>query len=169
MSKNVIIKTVQDDIPLMVKTTKRMRKKKVNVGHLDGGENAWLAGIHEYGCDIKVTPKMRAYLHANGLHLKPSTTHIHIPERSFLRAGFDEHHEKVIKLCEKAFSQALTDGDDEAFFEAVGTLLRDKIIDYAIDLKEPPKHPWTIQQNPGKTNPLIVTGDMINALTYEVK
>lgn len=162
-------KTIKNDFPSMEKSVKMLKSKEVNVGHLDGGENAWLAGIHEYGCKIEVTDKMRAWLHRNGLHLKPSTTHITIPERSFLRAGFDEHHEEVIDKCEKALGQVLISGDVSMFLETVGQLLRDKIVEYAIDLKEPPKHPFSLEMNPGKINPLVISGDMIDALTFEVK
>ena len=154
----------------MERSIKDFKGKKVNVGHLDGGEQAWLAGIHEYGCKITVTPKMRAWLHAHGLHLKPSTTVITIPERSFLRAGFDKYHEEVINKCEKALGEALIEGNTEQFLEFVGQLLRDKIADYATDeVNTPAKHPFSLEMNPGKTNPLVITGDMIAALTYEVE
>lgn len=166
---SVKVKTTKDDFPKMEKSLKALSNRNINVGHLDGGEQAWLAAIHEYGCVIQVTPKMRAWLHRNGLHLKDSTTTITIPERSFLRAGFDANHEKVIKLNEAALGDCLTDGNIDTFLESVGQMLRDKIVDYAVDLKTPPKHPFSLQMNPGKTNPLIITGDMINALTYEVE
>lgn len=165
----VNIKTTKNDFPKMEKTAKLLSNRNINVGHLDGGEQAWLAAIHEYGCTIKVTDKMRAWLHRNGLHLKKSTTTITIPERSFLRAGFDANHEKVIKLNEAALGDCLESGDVDTFLESVGQMLRDKIVDYAVDLKTPPKHPFSLQRNPGKTNPLIITGDMVNALTYEVE
>lgn len=154
----------------MEQSLKMLSKREVNVGHLDGGEQAWLAGIHEYGCIITVTPAMRAWLHAHGLHLKPSTTTITIPERSFLRAGFDECHEEVIDLCEKAIGSVLIKGDVDQFLEFVGEQLRDKIQDYATDeVNTPPKHPFSLEMNPGKTNPLVISGDMIAAITYEVK
>lgn len=162
-------KTVKNELPSMESSVEMLKGRKVVVGHLDGGEQAWLAGIHEYGCKIEVTPKMRVWLHAHGLHLKPSTTHITIPERSFLRAGFDEHHEEVIKKCEKALGKTLIKGDVNDLLEFVGQLLRDKIVDYANDLSSPEKHPFSLEMNPGKTNPLVITGDMINALTFEVK
>lgn len=165
----VKIKTIKDDFPKMEKSLKVLGKHTINVGHLDGGEQAWLAAIHEYGCIITVTPKMRAWLHANGLHLKPTTTTITIPERSFLRAGYDKYHKQVIMINEKALGDCLLDGDIDLFLESVGQMLRDKIVDYAVDLKKPPKHPFSLEMNPGKTNPLIITGDMVNALTYEVK
>lgn len=49
-----------------------------------------IAWVHEYGCDIDVTPKMRAWLHRNGIHLKKDTKVIHIPERSYIRRGYEE-------------------------------------------------------------------------------
>lgn len=163
-------KTVKNDFPKMEATLKNINGKAINVGHLDGGEQAYLAGIHEYGCKITVTPKMRKWLAANGLHLKPSTTTITIPERSFLRAGFDKYHMQVIQVCEQALSSVLIKGDTVKFYKAVGELLRDKIQDYATDeVNTPPKHPFSLSRNPGKTNPLVVTGDMIGAITYEVK
>lgn len=165
---DIKIKTVKDDFPLMEKASGSLHGKKVNVGHLDGGEQAWLAGIHEYGCKIKVTPKMRAWLHRNGLHLKKSTTEIIIPERSFLRAGFDEHHEDVIKNTEAALSKILISGRVDEYLEVVGQLLRDKIVDYGIELSKPAKHPFTLQRNPSKTNPLVQSGEMLEALTFEV-
>lgn len=56
-----------------------------------------LAAVHEYGCTIGVTPKMKVYLHYQGVHLSPSTKYIVIPERSFLRTTFtsDEFQEMV--------------------------------------------------------------------------
>ena len=57
--------------------------------HSDSGLTmAQLGAIHEFGATIKVTPKMRAYLHYKGIHLKDSTTTITIPARSFLRDTF---------------------------------------------------------------------------------
>ena len=49
------------------------------------GKEINIAAVHEFGTTINVTPKMRAYLHFNGLHLRKDTTHIYIPARPFLR------------------------------------------------------------------------------------
>lgn len=51
---------------------------------------AQIAQIHEFGAIINITPRMRRFLHAAGLHVKATTTQIVIPERSFLRKGWDE-------------------------------------------------------------------------------
>lgn len=161
------IRTIKDDTPKMKKSMKLLDVRHINVGYIGGGEEAWLAAIHEYGCDILVTEKMRNYLHARGLHLKPTTTHIHIPERSYLRAGFDKNHEKILKINEEALAKCLLDGDVDIFLESVGLMLCDAIKDFAVELREPPNHPFTIEGK-GRSNPLVNTGDMINALTYEV-
>ena len=73
------------------------------------GENvANIAAVHEFGCMIKVTPKMRAYLHYNGLHLKKSTEYIHIPPRPFLSPIFKskEFLNKVADIYLKAVKEA---------------------------------------------------------------
>lgn len=46
-----------------------------------------VAGVHERedGTRVRVTPKMRAFLHARGFHLKPETKELFIPGRPFLR------------------------------------------------------------------------------------
>ncbi len=55
------------------------------------GENLVdIAWVHEFGCTIGVTEKMRAYLHSQGVNLKKSTRYIRIPERSFLRATLND-------------------------------------------------------------------------------
>lgn len=166
----VKFKTVKDDFPKMEASLKGLNGKKVNVGVLGGGEQAWLAGIHEYGCNIPVTEKMRKYLHSQGLHLKPSTKNIHIPERSFLRTGHDTHIDEVLDKFDKILPD-LVDGnmDSDELCELIGQMLRDKIVDYATNLSEPAKHPFTLQRNGGKPNPLIDSGHMIGAIDFEVK
>lgn len=48
---------------------------------------AELAAVHEFGCTITVTEKMRNFLHSQGLHLRKDTTTVIIPTRSMLRAS----------------------------------------------------------------------------------
>ena len=62
------------------------------------GSRARIARVHEFGKDIEVTPKMRAYLHSIGIHLNPKTTKIHIPERSFMRTTLAENERKIKKI-----------------------------------------------------------------------
>ena len=137
----------------------------VEVGAFEGS-HAWLAGIHEWGCDIPVTDKMRGWLGAHGLHLNKNTTHIHIPERSFLRAGYDMHGKTVTKHAALLLADVAAGRISPAnLYEAVGTELSDRIKEFAIDLNSPSKHPFTLEQG-GGSNPLVQTGDMIGGITW---
>ena len=162
------MKNKKDLTSKMIATAKVLNGTKVNVGVLSG-EHQWLAAIHEYGCTIPVTDKMRAYLNHIGVHLKKSTTQIVIPERSFLRAGYDTNRDEVLDRAKKVLPDVLegTMSEDQ-YFELVGILLRDRIKEYAVDLSSPPKKPWPTR-DPAKNNPLIETGDMVNGIEYEVE
>lgn len=161
------VRTTSTKFPEMQSAIEGIDGKKISVGVT--GEQAWLASIHEYGCRIKVTDKMRKWLHKNGLHIRDTTTEIVIPERSFLRSGFDTYHIRVIERAERVLPLVL-DGrmSEDDFFDIVGMLLRDRIRDYAVDLSTPPKHPFTLERNGGKENPLIDSGDMVNSIEFEV-
>ncbi len=76
----------------------------------NGKDVANIAAVHEFGCTIKVTPKMRAYLHYNGLHLKQTTEYIHIPARPFLSNVFKnpEFMQKVADIYKLAVKEAFS-------------------------------------------------------------
>ena len=155
----------KDGFPEMVKRLQAIDGEAVEVGVLKG-ESAWLASIHEYGCNIPVTDKMRAYLHSQGLHLKASTTHIHIPERSFLRTGYDKHRDVVMKKAQLMLADVAAGRmSADAVFKGVGLELSSKIKDYATELATPANHPFTAGRK-GSSNPLVDTGDMIGGITW---
>lgn len=161
-------KTTINKFPDMQAALSVIDGKTVNVGVK--GEQAWLASIHEYGCKIPITPKMRAWLHRNGFHVKDSTKEIVIPERSFLRTGFDECHLRVIEKAERILPLVIEGRmPEEQLYELIGTLLRDGIKDYAVSLDSPEKHPFTLERNGGKANPLIDSGDLVNAIEFNVE
>lgn len=162
-------KSIRNNFYQMEKEIKDLRGKKIVVGYLGGGEQAWLASIHEYGVKILVTPKMRAWLNQNGLHLKKETKYIVIPERAFLRNGFDSNVGDVINETNPLLADVLGGNMSvEEFCNIVGKLMVGKIQEYAIDLKTPANHPFTIEKK-GSSNPLVSSGDMIEALTYEIE
>lgn len=167
MSIRYTVKT--DGLTKLATELEGLKNKKVVVGAFNG-DHAWLAGIHEYGCDIPVTDKMRKFLHAQGLHLSPSTTHIHIPERSFLRSGHDENADRVIMQTERALSQVLAGRmsvDD--LLDLCGQQMATAIKTYARDLDSPPNHPFTIEQK-GSSNPLVGTeASMIEGISWKVE
>lgn len=161
-------KTTINKFPEMQKNIETLNGKKIQVGVLEG-ESQWQAGIHEYGCDINVTPKMRAFLHANGLHLSPNTKQIHIPERSFLRAGHDKYSDEVLKKVEMMIGQVLSGKmSEQVFLDTAGRLLATKIKTYARDVSTPPNHPYTVDKK-GSSNPLVDTGNMIEGITWRIE
>lgn len=160
MGMKVKMTTKKDGFPSMIKRLEAIDGTGVEVGVLQG-EHKWLAGIHEYGCDIAVTPEMRAFLHYNGLHLKKTTTHIRIPERSFLRSGYDENRDAILKKAQMLLVEVAAGRmSANALYSAVGIELSDAIKDYAIELSSPAKHPFTLERV-GSSNPLIDSGNMI--------
>ena len=165
---SVRYKTKFDRLAKAATTMGKLNGKKVYVGALQG-EHAWLAGIHEYGCKIPVTDKMRKYLAAQGLYLKSSTKYITIPERSFLRTGHDQYADEVIKNCEMAIGQVI-DGkmSIDTWLDAYGQMMADKIKLYIRDLKSPPNHPYTIEQK-GSSNPIVDSGGLIETITWKKK
>ena len=160
-------KTKNNLLPTMEAAVRQLNGRKVTVG-VSGADNAYLAMIHEYGCKIQVTDKMRAYLHQHGLHLKAGTEYITIPERSFLRNGYDQNRDQVLASARTALDAVMigTMAPDK-YLEMIGILLSSTIKNYAVSLNTPPNHPYTVAQK-GSSNPLVDTGDMIESITYEV-
>ena len=159
-------KTKVSILPEITENLKSLNGRKVNIGALKGS-HAWLAGIHEYGCNIPVTPKMRAYLHHQGLHLKDSTTVIKIPERAFLRNGHDKNVDKVMKQTERAISQVIEGKMSvDTMLDLCGEQFATAIKSYMRSLSAPPNHPFTVDQK-GSSNPLIDTGNLLSCITWE--
>ena len=165
MGVKVSIKSKGEDLHSMVKRLQAVDGIGVEVGVLKG-ESKWLAGIHEYGLNIEVTEKMRKYLASQGLYLRKETTHIHIPERSFLRSGFDKYQDDVAKKGQQLLLQ-VADGKMSArgCMQALGMELASKIKDYAVELDSPANHPFTTDRK-GSSKPLVDTGDMIGGITW---
>lgn len=155
-------------LPEIIKTIEELNGSKINVGVLGEGQQQMIAGVQEYGLKIAVTDKMRKFLHWKGLHLKPDTHFITIPERSFIRAGWDEHEKDVLDKSDAMIPQLINKGISvDAFLDALGDEARSLIRDFARDLKNPGNHPFTIDQK-GSSNPLVDTGGLIEAITYEI-
>lgn len=165
MGINIDYRSKGDDFKSMVKRLEAVNGLGVEVGVLQG-EQKWLAAIHEYGLDIEVTDKMRKYLATQGLHLRKDTTHIHIPERSFLRTGYDKSRDELAEKVEQMLIDVYEGRmDAEALLKGVGLELSSAIKDYAVELSVPANHPFTIEQK-GSSNPLVDTGDMIGGITW---
>lgn len=152
--------------------------------------NAHLGAIHEFGATIQVTEKMRAYLHHIGINLKPETTTITIPARSFLRDTFfnsqakeclmDVGHLAERELNKEYFEYKMIENPD--FFmdvcNAIGAkaleMVQDSFVAGGYPNKWQPISDVTKKQRlsiPADPNnpPLQATGDLMDSISVEVK
>jgi hypothetical protein len=153
-------------IPDLIKNMRRAGRSKVKVGIFDG-DVANYAAANEFGCRIKVTDKMRKYLHAKGLHLKKDTTEIVIPERSFIRSAFDDKREtdRAIEVA-----TALFDFNENPLMvlERVGDMLDSSVKRKATSNIRPDNHPFTKEQKGEGKNTLYDQGTLHKSITHEV-
>lgn len=148
---------------------------------------AHLGAIHEFGATIQVTEKMRAYLHYIGIHLKPETTTITIPARSFLRDTFfnsqakerlmDVGHLAERELNKEYFEYKMMDNPE--FFmdvcEEIGAkaleMVQDSFVAGGYPTQWTPISEVTRKNRIGAPNnpPLQDTGDLMDSISVEVK
>lgn len=183
---------VDVDFKKLKKTVEELSKQyTVRVGILasKGGadevsENLDLAGlgaVQEFGCDINVTDKMRAFLRGKGICLKADTTQIHIPARSFLTMPLmrdGEIRKKIKKIVYPndtvdTLNQLIEQGDKELLEVVAMAIALSAVqqIDEAFETRGfgewQPDSPMTIA-NKGSDMPLIDTGRLRSSITFEI-
>lgn len=129
-----------------------------------------IAYVHEFGYDIEVTPKMRAYLHYNGIHLKAETAYIHIPERSYVRRAQTEGKSDINRLFNNLITQML-DGNlsvDEALDRIGSEMMMQVVKDLGTGTKPITNYTLEHRKNNAESNPLVDTGRLQNHITYRI-
>jgi hypothetical protein len=112
--------------------------------------------------DDEATVLLIATVHEFGVAVKG------IPERSFIRAGFDYYRSRIEEESEELLKQVIYQGlPASTFFDALGQIMVGFIQTYLTDLSYPPLQPSTIARK-GSSNPLIDTGQLRDSITYEV-
>jgi len=91
-----------------------------------------LLSIHEYGCTIIVTPKMRARLHYEGIHLKTETYLIRIPPRPIAYLTYRDSLQMWQKRKKRAVNE-ITKAIDQYVNESNKAML-EKIAQQEIEL-----------------------------------
>ena len=129
-----------------------------------------IAYVHEYGWDIKVTPKMRAFLHHMGIHLKKDTKHIHIPERSYIRRGFEEgkasFNQAMNTLIGEYFKGKIT---ADELLEALGRqALTDTVGNMGVGTTPITAITMANRKHSASSTPLTDTGTLFNHITYRI-
>lgn len=152
---------------------KELNGMRVRVGIVGKSDSKLLtyAAVNEYGANIKITTKMRKFLHWIGIHVKNETTHIVIPERSYIRSTFDNKKvfEKLRKKIQPLLKSVLNGGNDAIdILDFIGLQLTSDVKRTIAEMKEPENHPVTIERK-GKGKGLLVdSGRLTNAISYEV-
>ena len=179
----------------LIKEMSKQYSVKVGIlgelGAQEVSENMDMAGLgylHEYGCDIKITPKMAAYLHfkAEELGLPPSEGkgdgYIHIPARSWLQMPIlSAEGTKAIKNAvrenisnDKELNEYIFKNNPEIvkkIAKAIGAAAFLRILEaFETDGfgEWPANSPYTVAQK-GSAMPLVDTGSLKRSITYEVE
>lgn len=91
-----------------------------------------------------------------------------IPERSFIRAGFDAYVNDISEEANKLLNQVVyLQLHPQVFFETLGHIIVGFIQGYLTDLDTPPNAPATIALK-GSSNPLIDTGQLRDSIEFRV-
>ena len=167
--------TVEDKngVPALLDRLRELESYQVAVGILSksGGDMLMIANVHEFGCSIPVTDKMRGFLaYEYGVHLKRDTKVIKIPERSFVRSSYDNKKGEIGDKGEDLIKKVIDGGlSARAFYEFLGQTCADTIRDYMVnEVDSPPNSEMTIKAK-GSSNPLVDHGQLASAITYEVR
>ena len=130
---------------------------------------AQLAAIQEFGTVINVTPKMRGFLSATGMHLSPGTTTITIPSRPYMRQTFDENENELAKQADFLERQILTKKMSKRLaLSELGQMHRQQIQkSMSTQGKFKANHPYTVEKK-GSSQPLIDSGGLRQAIDFEV-
>lgn len=117
-----------------------------------------LGAVHEFGTNIRVTPKQRNYLRFIGLPLLASTEFIRIPQRSFIRSTHDENKDKWTRLTKQLQSDIYRGTQTvKTALQKIGVQIQSDIRNKIVDIKDPPNHPFTIMRKKSD-NPLVDNG-----------
>jgi len=142
---------------------------KVGISGDDDSEMVMIGAVHEYGTEITVTPKMRAWFAYSGFPLKQETTTITIPERSFLRSTFDERADEITDKI-KSLMPSVLEGevDPNTFMDMIGLEFSGFVQKKIKDLRDPANSEMTAERK-NSDNPLIDTGRMVGAIRHKVE
>jgi hypothetical protein len=154
----------------------------VKAGILEGATNkagganvASYAVWNEFGVpNITVTPKMRAYMHYNGVHLKKDTTSISIPARPFMRTVAKEKPKTWVSIMVAHIRGRAT--DPKVWKDALGKAGEQMKSDIQNSIQNGswvPNAPLTVKWKAerGKSQPdkpLFATGVMFAAVDFQV-
>ena len=93
---------------------------------------------------------------------------VRIPERAFIRGGFDANSRRFGDRAVALLRQVILGRQTmEGFFELMGDYIAGELKKYMNALKDPPNS-WATKSAKGKSNPLIDSGRLRDAITYKI-
>lgn len=168
--------TPENRIPDLLNELEYLATHFVEVGIFSGSDREddtpmlMIAFVHEFGMQI---PKQFKTTHVQGpwgstKERDEPENWFYIPERSYLRAGFDANLDKIQREFELLLSQVLElKITGKSALDLIGASVTTKIQDFLVELKEPPLAESTIRAK-GSSNPLIDTGQLMNSITWKI-
>ena len=93
-----------------------------------------------------------------------------IPRRDFMGIATEKWQQFIAAKVEE-FKEQISDGtlDIDMFLKMIGEAGKEFISDAIVKLRTPPNAPSTIRHKKGRSNPLVDSGDMSKAATYEIR
>lgn len=153
------------------------RDLELRVGVLEGATHTDESGrtipvaeyaiYNEFGATIRVTPKMRAFLHHKGIHLKAETEELRIPPRPAVRGTVDEYGDDWAWMLARLLGKGV---DPETALRQVGEVATADMKRTIESWAEPPNAPATVaSKRSHRNNPLVDSGDYVDSIDYEVR
>lgn len=129
---------------------------------------AYLGLIHQMGANIKITDKMRTFLHTIGIHVKQGTLYIVIPKRPFMSNAFDKFMNDIINFIILEYRKVI-DGKQtlKQMIDRIGVKHEGQIKKSFTEFTYKENHPATIAEK-GSSTPLIDNGQMRNSVKFKV-
>ena len=95
-------------------------------------------------------------------------TEVTIPERAFIRGGFDANNRRFSDMAVKLLKNVIAGRMSmDNFFDLMGDFIVSELQRYMTNLSAPANSSTTIAAK-GRSNPLVDTGRLRNAITYKV-
>lgn len=158
----------------ILKDHKNLRSIEVGIGLFGNGNSpesnlAYRGVIQELGANIKITSKMRGFLHSIGIHVKSSTKRIIIPRRPFSRNAFDKNENKLKRAVLKWYRD-LVDGkiNVDRFLKKIGVFHQGHIKKSIQTGSWVRNHPATTARKKS-SRPLIDKGEMLRNVKFRIK
>lgn len=163
------------DFDSITMNLRQLNNSKIQIGIFgeDDSFEVMKATVHEFGVKIKVTPKMRTWFAFQGYPLSPSTTSIQIPERSFLRATFDEEGRQIERMgLEEIVAVMSGQRRGHVAADRYGLKLAALVQEKMTQVSEPALSGMTKARRKGSgesANALVDEGKMRQSITHKVE